>query len=152
MKKKFILLLLPVFLQTGCTNADIQASRTEQKEKAYSEGYYEGYCDGFEDGLYRLETTFDEEIAPSYNFLQEAFVFYSQNVCVIYNDNNKYHAYASCWDLADSDIETLMFVDDAIARGYTMCDACYNGLEYSRIPNYSYFVKEYEPELVKPEE
>lgn len=150
MKKSICLFLCLPFLLSGCETEIERAERLSaersERDAIYAEGYVKGYHEGYDEGLYAFEGKFDEEIAPNYDFLQEAAVFYAQNIGIIYPNDNRYHAYCGCWDCADGEQMTLMFVDDAIANGYKKCPDCYDGMEVSYIPHYKEFVDGYAPE------
>lgn len=150
MKKYFCLLLSLPFLISGC-ETDIDRSERLSAEKSerdaiYAEGYVKGYHEGFDEGLKKFRNEFDEEIAPNYDWLQQTVLFYAQNVCIIDDVHNKYHAYNECWDLMDTDSTTLMFIDNAEAEGYVKCSKCYQDMEYYPMPSYDELTDDYKPE------
>lgn len=142
MKKNICLLLILPFLFSGC-ETDIDKS---ERDAIYAEGYVKGYHEGFDEGLKKFRNEFDEEIAPSYNWLEQTFLFYAQNVCIIDDIHNKYHAHEGCWDLMDTDSTILMFIDDAEAEGYVKCSECYQDMEYYPMPSYDELTDDYRPE------
>ena len=140
MKKYACLLLCLPFLLSGCGESNVDV------DSIYGKGYKSGYEAGFEEGVSKFRNTFDDEIAPSYNQLQQTLLLYTDNVCIIDDVHKKYHIDDGCWDMMDVKTITFMFIDDAEAEGYAKCQQCYKDVEYSPIPSYDEFTENYKPE------
>lgn len=140
MKKYTCLLLCLPLLLSGCVEDDVDV------DNIYGKGYKSGYKAGFEEGVSKFRDTFDEEIAPSYDWMQETLLLYTDNVCIIDDVHNKYHSNEACWDMMDVKTTTFMFIDDAEAEGYSKCSQCYKDMEYVPMPDYDELTEGYEPE------
>lgn len=139
MRKFLLTALICTAFCSGCSSNDTSSEHNEL-ESAFREGYFEGY----NEGLMKFQNEFDEEIAPAYDYLQESYIFYAENVCILSPDKT-YHTYCGCWDCPEEPFD-MMFRKDAEALGYKKCPSCYEQLEMAYMPDYETLVENYEPD------
>ena len=137
MKKIMFFIFCFVLLLSGCSDNRLYESYQEGYADGKEEGYDSGYDDGYADGKSSFQGYYDEELRPSYNLLAESYIFYGNNVCIIFDFDNTYHTYFGCPAFAEVDSYKLMFVEDASADGYRACSYCYEDFEYYPLPVYS---------------
>ena len=114
-----MLLCLP-FLLSGCGGSNVDV------DSIYGKGYKSGYKAGFEEGVSKFRDTFDEEIAPSYDWMQETMLLYTDNVCIIDDVHNKYHSNEACWDMMDVKTTTSCLLMTLKLRAMTNVSSAIN--------------------------